>query len=221
MSQQPKISIAVADDHALFRRGMVSLLNNMNDDFAVVIEAPNGQELIDALPAKMPDVILMDLQMPVLDGIRATEQIKKTYPHVKVIVISMHDEDQFVTRLMELGANGYLLKDADPDEVEKAIYTVVKEDYYYGAFLIKVMHNRFTQKPLRREQTKLLLPVDLSDRELEILTLICEGYTTPQIADKLFISTRTVEGHRNRLMEKTGTKNVAGLVAWAVRNGVC
>ncbi len=221
MSQQPKISIAVADDHALFRRGMVSLLNNMNDDFAVVIEASNGQELIDALPLEMPNVILMDLQMPVLDGIRATEQIKKTYPHIKVIVISMHDEDQFVTRLMELGANGYLLKDADPDEVEKAIYTVVKEDYYYGAFLIKVMHNRFTQKPSKREQTKLLLPVDLSDRELEILKLICEGQTTPQIADMLFISTRTVEGHRNRLMEKTGTKNVAGLVAWAVRNGVC
>ncbi|WP_044170721.1 response regulator transcription factor [Flectobacillus major] len=217
---EKKIRIAIADDHALFRRGMVSLLN-MNDDFTVVLEAANGQDLINAISTTKPEVILMDLQMPILDGIRATEQIKRIYPEIKIIVISMHDEDQFVTRLMELGANGYLLKDADPDEVERAIRTIVTEDYYYGPFLVKVMHNRITNKPIKKEVPKLFVPIDLSERELEVLKFICEGMTTTQIAEVLFLSARTVEGHRNRIMEKTGTKNVAGMVAWAVRNGIC
>ncbi|MFC0184317.1 DNA-binding response regulator, NarL/FixJ family, contains REC and HTH domains [Pseudarcicella hirudinis] len=215
-----RIKIAIADDHALFRRGMVSLLQ-MNDDFEVILEASNGQELIDALETNLPDVILMDLQMPVLDGIRATEQIKNKHTEIKIIVISMHDEDQFVSHLMELGANGYLLKDADPDEVEKAIRVVATEDYYYGAFLLKVMHNRMLSKPVKKDAPRLSVKVDLSERELEVLKYICEGMSTPQIAEKIFLSPRTVEGHRNRIMEKTGTKNVAGMVAWAVRNGIC
>jgi DNA-binding NarL/FixJ family response regulator len=215
-----KIKIAIADDHILFRRGIVSLLQN-NDDFEVVYEAGNGQELIDNLSSTKPEVVLMDLQMPILDGIRATERIKKEFPQIKVIVISMHDEDQFVTHLMELGANGYLLKDADPDEVENAIYKVYNEDYYYGPFLIKVMHNRMVNKTVKKSLAPLIVQIDLSTREMEILQLICEGVTTAQIATELFLSARTVDGHRNRIMEKTGTKNVAGLVAWAVRNGVC
>jgi DNA-binding NarL/FixJ family response regulator len=214
-----KIKISIADDHAIFRRGIVSLLQN-NDDFEVVAQAANGQELIDSLVITPPDVILMDLQMPVLDGIRATQQIKKDFQHIKIIIISMHDEAQFVTHLMELGANGYLLKDADPDEVENAIYTCHNEDYYYGAFLLKVMHNRMINKPVRKIIPYFSIQIDLSEREVEVLQLICEGTTAPQIAEKINLSPRTVEGHRNRIMEKTGTKNIAGLVAWAVRNGV-
>lgn len=214
-----KIKIAIADDHAIFRRGIVSLLQN-NDDFEVISQAANGQELIDNLNKEQPHVILMDLQMPVLDGIRATQQIKKELSHIKIIIISMHDEAQFVSHLMELGANGYLLKDADPDEVENAIYTVHNEDYYYGAFLLKVMHNRMINKPIKKIVPFFSIQVELSEREIEVLQHICEGTTAPQIADKINLSHRTVEGHRNRIMEKTGTKNIAGLVAWAVRNGI-
>lgn len=214
-----KIKIAIADDHAIFRRGIVSLLQN-NDDFEVISQAANGQELIDNLRKEQPHVILMDLQMPVLDGIRATQQIKKELSHIKIIIISMHDEAQFVSHLMELGANGYLLKDADPDEVENAIYTVHNEDYYYGAFLLKVMHNRMINKPIKKIVPFFSIQVELSEREIEVLQHICEGTTAPQIADKINLSHRTVEGHRNRIMEKTGTKNIAGLVAWAVRNGI-
>jgi two-component system response regulator DegU len=214
-----KIKIAIADDHAIFRRGIVSLLQN-NDDFEVISQAANGQELIDNLRKEQPHVILMDLQMPVLDGIRATQQIKKELSHIKIIIISMHDEAQFVSHLMELGANGYLLKDADPDEVENAIYTVHNEDYYYGAFLLKVMHNRMINKPVKKIVPFFSIQVELSEREIEVLQHICEGTTAPQIADKINLSPRTVEGHRNRIMEKTGTKNIAGLVAWAVRNGI-
>ncbi len=214
-----KIKIAIADDHAIFRRGIVSLLQN-NDDFEVISQAANGQELIDNLRKEQPHVILMDLQMPVLDGIRATQQIKKELSHIKIIIISMHDEAQFVSHLMELGANGYLLKDADPDEVENAIYTVHNEDYYYGAFLLKVMHNRIINKPVKKVVPNFSIQIELSEREIEVLQHICEGTTAPQIAEKINLSHRTIEGHRNRIMEKTGTKNIAGLVAWAVRNGI-
>lgn len=214
-----KIKIAIADDHAIFRRGIVSLLQN-NDDFEVISQAANGQELIDNLRKEQPHVILMDLQMPVLDGIRATQQIKKELSHIKIIIISMHDEAQFVSHLMELGANGYLLKDADPDEVENAIYTVHNEDYYYGAFLLKVMHNRMINKPVKKVVPNFSIQIELSEREIEVLQHICEGTTAPQIAEKINLSHRTIEGHRNRIMEKTGTKNIAGLVAWAVRNGI-
>jgi two-component system response regulator DegU len=214
-----KIRVAIADDHAIFRRGIVSLLQN-NDDFEVVLEAGNGQELIDNLEITRPEVILMDLQMPILDGIMATQQIKASFSHIKIIIISMHDESQFVTHLMELGANGYLLKDADPDEVENAIYTVNNEDYYYGKFLLKVMHNRMVNKPTRKAIPFLSGQIELTEREVEVLQLICEGITAGQIGDKINLSSRTIEGHRNRIMEKTGTKNIAGLVAWAVRNGI-
>jgi two-component system, NarL family, response regulator DegU len=215
----PKIRIAIADDHTIFRRGMVSLLQN-NDDFEVVLQAANGQELIDNIEATQPQVIFMDLQMPVLDGMKATKQIKTDFPHIKIIVISMHDEAQFVIHLMELGANGYLLKDADPDEVENAVYTVNNEDYYYGAFLLKVMHNRMVNKPTKKVIPNFAMQIELSEREVEVLQHICEGTTAAQIAEKINLSSRTVEGHKNRIMEKTGTKNIAGLVAWAVRNGV-
>jgi two-component system, NarL family, response regulator DegU len=214
-----KIRVAIADDHAIFRRGVVSFLMN-NEDFDVVYQASNGQELMDGIPVYAPQVVLMDLQMPVLDGIRATEKIKAVYPEVKIIIISMHDEDHFVSHLMELGANGYLLKDADPDEVEKAIYTCHHEDYYYGAFLLKVMHNRMVNKSSRKKNVNLSNQITLTERELEVLEHICEGTTSPQIAELINLSVRTVEGHRNRIMERTGTKNIAGLVAWAVRNGV-
>ena len=215
----PKIKIAIADDHTIFRRGMVSLLEN-NNDFEVVLQAANGQELVDALEETQPQVIFMDLQMPVLDGMKATKQIKTDFPHIKIIVISMHDEAQFVIHLMELGANGYLLKDADPDEVENAVYTVVNEDYYYGAFLLKVMHNRMVNKPTKKVIPNFAMQIELSEREVEVLQHLCEGTTAGHIAEKIYLSSRTVEGHKNRIMEKTGTKNIAGLVAWAVRNGV-
>jgi two-component system, NarL family, response regulator DegU len=214
-----KIRVAIADDHTIFRRGLVSILRN-NEDFDIVYEAENGQELMDGIAVHNPQVVLMDLNMPVLDGIRATTKIKGVYPDLKIIIISMHDEDHFVSHLMELGANGYLLKDAHPDEVEKAIYTCHTEDYYYGAFLLRVMHNRLINKTTRKKSITLSSEINLSERELEVLEHICEGTTSPQIAEMVSLSVRTVEGHRNRIMEKTGTKNIAGLVAWAVRNGI-
>ncbi len=210
------IKIAIADDHALFRRGMVSLLKTI-PDFEVLFEAPNGQELIEQITDNKPDMVIMDLKMPVMDGMKATEYIHNKWPEIKVLVISMHDEDQFVTHLMELGANGYILKDADPDEVELAIRTIQKEEYYYGPFLNKVMHRRFLDKSRKKEAT-FSNKIHFTERELEVMNLVCDGLTTAQIADKIFLSHRTVDGHRTSIMDKIGVKNTAGVVVFAVKN---
>jgi two-component system, NarL family, response regulator DegU len=210
------IRIAIADDHALFRRGMVSLLKSISD-FEVVFEASTGQELVDNIDQYMPDLVIMDLKMPVMDGMKATEIIRNKWPSIHVVVISMHDEDQFVTHLMELGANGYILKDADPDEVELAIRTIIKEGYYYGPFLTKVMHRRFLDKS-RKKEANFSNKIHFTERELEIIHFICEGLTTIQIAEKIFLSNRTVDGHRTSIMDKLGVKNTAGVVVYAVKN---
>jgi two-component system, NarL family, response regulator DegU len=215
------IKIAIADDHLLFRKGIITILGQ-SPNLEFVLEAINGKDLIDALALNtttMPDVILMDVQMPVLDGIKATEYVKEHFPSIKVLILSMHDEDNFVTHLMELGANGYLLKDTDPEEVEIAIKTVYEEDYYYGAFLTKVMHRKMLKKTIAPRETP-RFGVNLTERELEILRLICDGFTNAEIADKVCLSPRTVDGHRTRIMEKVGVKNTAGLVVYAVKNNL-
>lgn len=213
------IRLAIADDHALFRRGLVSIFSN-TPGIELMYEAIDGQDLIEKMADQQPDVVLLDLQMPRLDGIKTTQHIRQRFPGVKIVILSMHDEDNFVMHLMELGANGYLLKDADPEEVERAIHTVATEDYYYGSFLTKVMHRRMLDKSRKREPMHLDSKANLTAREVEVLRLICEGRTTAQIADKIFLSDRTVEGHRNRIMEKIGAKNTAGMVVYAVKNGI-
>jgi len=213
------IRLAIADDHALFRRGLVSIFSDA-PGIQLLYEASDGQELIEKMAVEPPDVVLLDLQMPRLDGIKTIRHVRQHFPQVKVIILSMHDEENFVTHLMELGANGYLLKDSDPEEVERAIHTVATEDYYYGAFLTTVMHRRMVDKSRKREPVRLEVPINLTRRELETLRLICEGHTTAQIAEKIFLSDRTVEGYRIRIMEKTGAKNTAGMVVYAVKNGI-
>ncbi len=214
-----KIQIAVVDDHSLFRKGMISILQQV-PDFEVVMDATNGQEFLDKLPAQAIDVVLMDLQMPVLDGIKTTEIIRAKHPDVRVLILSMHDEDQFVLHLMEIGANGYLLKDTDPEEVEKAIRKVYETDIYFSDFVSKIMLRKMNRKT-QQENKIFNYKTDLSERELQVLKHICEGLTTAEIGEIVALSPRTVEGHRLRMMEKLGLKNTAGLVAFAIRNNLC
>lgn len=214
-----KIQIAVVDDHSLFRKGMISILQQV-PDFEVVLEAVNGQEFLDKLPKQSIDVVLMDLQMPVLDGIKTTEIIRAKHPDVRVLILSMHDEDQFVLHLMEIGANGYLLKDTDTEEVEKAIRKVHETDMYFGDFVSKIMLRKMNRKT-QQENKIFNYKTDLTERELDVLKHTCEGLTTTAIADILALSPRTVEGHRLRMMEKLGLKNTASLVAFAIRNNLC
>lgn len=213
-----KIQVAVVDDHNLFRKGMISILQQI-PDFEVVMEAVNGQEFLDKLPNQPIDVVLMDLQMPVLDGIKTTEIVRAKFPDTKVVILSMQDEDQFVLHLMEIGANGYLLKDTDPEEVEKAIKKVYETDIYFSDFVSKIMLRKMNRKP-QQENKIFNYKTDLSEREIQVLKHICEGLTTAEIGEIVALSPRTVEGHRLRMMEKLGLKNTAGLVAYAIRNNL-
>lgn len=216
-----KIKLALCDDHTLFRIGMASILSQVHD-FELILEAGNGQELIDRIARKTPDVVLLDLQMPVMDGTATADYLRENHPLIKIIVLTMHDEDRMVLHLLEKGVSGYLLKDAEADEVEKAIRKVMDEGVYLTEFVSKAMLRKMTNK------TTVVRPINafynskilLSEREKEVLMLICEGLSTNEISEKIFLSPRTVEGHRLRILEKTETKNTAGMVAYAFKNSL-
>lgn len=211
-----KIKIALVDDHKLIRAGMRVLLEQ-TDDFKIVIEAANGEELLNKLPKIRTDVILLDIDMPVLDGIETTKILQEKFPRIKIIMLSLHDEDRFIIHLMELGASGYLLKDAEPEEVEKAIRSVNGGERYFNDTVNKVMFRKATNKTVRNSKV-FNQKVDLTEREISILSLICEGMTNAQIAEEINLSQRTIEGYRLKMLNKLEVKNTAGLVAYAIKN---
>ena len=211
------IKVAIADDHKIFRKGVIlSLRQYTNIKF--VLEAENGEELLTGLPAAEPDVVLMHLRMPVKDGIEATRTISKQYPNLHVIVLTMYEDERFVSHLMENGANGYLLKSADPAEIKKAIVEVMARGYYLNNFVNKVLlkksHARTKSIP------SLTNEVVISDKEREVLRLLCMEFTATEIAQKMEISPRTVEAIKDRMMERYNVKNTAGLVFFAVKNNL-
>jgi DNA-binding NarL/FixJ family response regulator len=211
------IRIAIADDYAIFRDGLkIGLKSDRN--LQVVLEAGNGIDLIEGLKKQPVDVILMDLKMPVMDGIEATREVKKLNDAIKVLAVTMYDDDQFIIHLMENGANGYLLKNAEPEEIRKAIYAAHETGYYFNDIVNKALLKKLVikghVKPSFSQQ------VAFSERELEVLKLICEEKTASEIGQEIFLSPRSVEGVRQRLIEKVGVKNTAGLVMFAVKNGI-
>lgn len=211
-----QINIGITDDQLLFRKGMIALLGNYSG-FNVLWEASNGLEAINQLKeyAAKTDVLLLDLNMPEMDGIEVIKQVKESFPGVKVIILSIHEEERFIIKLIELGANSYLVKNASPEEVEKTIRITVDKGFYFNERISKILFNNVSGV---RKRTS--LTTDFTKREQEVLQLICEEYSTKNIAKKLFISERTVEGHRNNLILKTNVKNTAGLVIYAVKNNL-
>lgn len=212
-----EIRIAIADDHKIFRKGVILSLRHYSN-LKFVLEAENGQELLDGIESAKPEVILMDLRMPVKDGIETTKYLSTHYPHIHILVLTMHEEEKFVIHLMENGANGYLLKSTDPTEIKKAITDVVEKGYYLNNFVNRAL--------LRKSQAKgrgvpsLTQEIEVSNREKEVLQLICLEYTSHEIGEKMGISSRTVESIKERLMERFGLKNTAGLVFFAVKNNL-
>jgi DNA-binding NarL/FixJ family response regulator len=212
-----EIKVAIADDHKIFRKGVIlSLRHYTNIKF--VLEADNGEDLLNHLDEAKPDVILMDLRMPVKDGIEATKFISKHYPNIAVIVLTMHEDDRFVTHLMENGANGYLLKSTDPAEIKKAITDVVSKGYYLNNFVNRILLKRSHNKAKNIPSLNNDFPV--TDKEKEVLRYICMEFTSQEIGQKMEISPRTVESIKERLMERFGVKNTAGLVFFAVKNNL-
>ena len=211
------ILLAIADDEALFRKGL-SLLLEEEADIQVIIQAVNGQELIDTLKSSpaQPNVLLLDLKMPVLDGIETAKILKKDFPNINFIVLSTHFSKAFIVNMIELGASSYLPKNSEPTEVIETIKAVHEKGFFYNNQVMAVLRDFMLNKKLPKTEPTTLEPI--TRREQEILQLICEQYTSSEIAEKLFISRRTVEGHRNNLLLKLGCRNVAGLVAFAYQH---
>jgi DNA-binding NarL/FixJ family response regulator len=211
------IKLALADDQSLFRRGLAMLLRDM-PDVQVVFECSNGEELLTGLKGNAIDIVLLDLEMPVMDGMEAMRHLRKEYPEVKVIVLSMHSGEKFIVHLMEMGANGYVLKTAEPDEIENAVRSVADSGYHFSEMVSRVMLQGLVKKEKLKPTFHEIEP--LSERETEVLRLICQELTTTEIAGKLFLSPRTVEGHRNNILTKTGARNTAGIVVYAMSKGL-
>ncbi|MER3497194.1 MAG: DNA-binding response regulator [Chitinophagaceae bacterium] len=211
------IKVAIADDHKIFRKGVIlSLRPYTNIKF--VLEADNGDQLLEEIPDAQPDVILMDLRMPGKDGIETTKTVSKLYPHIYVIVLSMYEDERFVYHLMENGANGYLLKNAEPMEIRKAIIDVHEKGYYLNNFVNRILLKRSHAR--QKVVPSLNSEITLTDKEKDVLRYICMEFTAQEIAKKMEISPRTVEAIKDRLMERFGSKNTAGLVFFAVKNNL-
>ena len=213
MNAPKSYRILLADDHALFLSGLSGLLAR-RPECEVVGTAANGAECLELIRTVPHDVVLMDIDMPVMDGIEATERALAEHPDEKIITLSIHAEETFYFRMVEAGAKGFILKSADLDEVVAAIHVVCEGGSFFSQELLQ--HLVGSLKTSRHDQPEELL----SDREKEILLLICKGLSNQEIGDRLFISKRTVDKHRANILEKTGCKNTANLVVWAIKNSV-
>jgi DNA-binding NarL/FixJ family response regulator len=183
-----------------------------------VLEADNGDQLLEGVAATEPDVVLMDLRMPGKDGIETTKILSKQYPNIHVIVLSMYEDDRFVSHMMENGASGYLLKNAEPQEIRRAVMDVHEKGYYLNNFVNRILLKKSHAK--QKAVPSLNNEITLTERERDVLKFICMEFTAQEIAQKMDISPRTVEAIKDRLMERFGSKNTAGLVFFAVKNNL-
>lgn len=209
-----EITIAIVDDELLFRKSISHILNR-EENIRVVFEGGDGQEIIQYLKSgkELPDIILMDIRMPVLDGVEASKIILRQFPNVKIIVLSSITSERFVEILIRYGASAYLMKNADPKQVVHTIEQVSEKGLFFDANVTKIMVSSQNNK-------RPIASYKLSKREMEILQLMCKQLNTKEIADHLCISERTVEGHRLNMLEKTDSKNSIGLILWGIKNEV-
>lgn len=214
------IKVFIADDHKLFRVGLQAILEDMRN-VEVVGEAGNGEELItklDALP-QAPHIVLLDINMPKMNGMEAMIKVLSKYKHIRIIVLSMHDGDNYIAQSIEGGACGYLHKNAEPEEIETAIESVYEKGFYFNDKTNKVMlHHMVNRKKLKPLFDS--MNVTFNDSEINVLRYVCQEYTSTEIATKMYISKRTVEGIRTEMIRKLGVKNVVGLVLFAAKNKI-
>lgn len=210
------IKVAIADDHGLFRAGVKTSLSGRKD-VQMVAEAENGMQLLNLLKHIQPDVVLLDIQMPIMDGLATLPEIKRLHPDVKVIMLSMYNDPSMITRMMEIGANSYLTKDSESEMIYQAIKTCYEQEFYFNDLTNKALLNGLRMKrPVEQEVPE----VSLNDKEVTILKLMCEEKSTREIAAAVDLSPRTVEAIRDKLKVKTGAKSLAGLIMYAVKAGI-
>jgi DNA-binding NarL/FixJ family response regulator len=211
-SKQPKRKVIIVDDHTLFRNGLRILLNTL-EEYQVVAEAANGKQFLDLLEKSVPDLVLLDINMPVMDGIEAASIAQKLYPDLKIITLSMYGEEDYYYKMVNAGVKGFVLKNSDIKEVKTALDVVYEGGSFFSSELLQNLVNSLKSSSKSKESH-----AELSEREMEILILICQGLSNQEIGDKLFISKRTVDKHRANILEKSESKNTAQLVVYAIKN---
>jgi DNA-binding NarL/FixJ family response regulator len=212
-----KIKVLITDDHALFRTGVKASLAHYQD-IEFIGEAENGMQLLNLVKFLEPDVILLDIQMPIMDGIATLPEVKKVLPNTKIVMLTMNDDVSMISKLMEIGANSYLTKNSDSETIYEAIKTVHHKEYFFNEYTNKAMLNGLRNK--RVMESAVPDEAELSDKEIHVLKLMCDEKSTKEIADIVEISPRTVEAIRDRLKIKTGAKTTAGLILYAVKHGI-
>lgn len=213
------IQVIIADDHVLYRAGVKTALSTKKD-IKVIAEADNGMHLLTLLKAVVPDVILLDIEMPIKTGIDVLPEIKKLYPQTRIIMLTMLNNHTMVTQLMELGANSYLTKDSDSEVIYEAIKTCMEQEYFFNDITNKALLSNLKQKNSAPPQHLTATEVVLNEKETTILRLMCEEKSTKEIADMVDLSPRTVESIRDKLKVKTGAKSTAGLIMYAVKHKI-
>lgn len=215
MSANSLIKIAIADDHKIFRDGIRMALKD-KDFLKILWEAVDGKDLIAKMEQAAPDILLMDIRMPELDGINAIPLIKRSFNNVKIIVLTMYDDQEMITKMMEMGANAYLTKTSDSEEIYKAILTCMKDDFYFNDLVNNAVINKLnTKRTVRQFYPK---PVQFNEKEVKILRLLADDKTTQEISKDIFLSPRTIETIRQNMKSKVGVKTIAGLIMYGMRN---
>jgi two-component system, NarL family, invasion response regulator UvrY len=218
MNIDAKIKVALADDHVLLRNGLAGLVNSF-DNYTVIFEADNGEEFQQKInTADLPQLVLMDINMPEMDGYETTLWLKRNHPDIKVLALSMYDNENAIIRMLRNGARGYLLKDTEPKEFKQALDAIMQKGFYYSELVTgKLIH---AVNSIADDGNELASSIKLSDREIEFLKLICTEMTYKEIAEKMFLSPRTIDGYRDALFEKLNIKTRTGLVIFAIKNNL-
>lgn len=213
---EANVQIAVVDDHTLFRGGLIQMIQSLDHRFVVSIEAGNGKEFLSKLkPDSIPEILLLDINMPILNGFETAEIIQRDFPGIKVLVITMDDDDQSLIRMLKLGVRGYIGKDAEPDELKQALNDMIKKGFYYTDDLTNNLIQTLHSKERPESYTKLL-----SEQELIFIRHSCSEDTYAQIADKMCLSPKTIDGYRASVFEKLNVKSRVGLAIYAIKTGL-
>ncbi|MBX2887128.1 MAG: response regulator transcription factor [Ferruginibacter sp.] len=219
MSAETLIKVAIADDHKIFRDGIKMALSG-RANLRMLWEAEDGKDMMHKISIKQPDVLLMDIRMPEIDGINAIQLIRKEYKDLRIIVLSMYDDQQMINKMMEMGANAFLTKTTDPGEIYEAIITCMEEDFYFNALVDNAQKSRLMQNKSVRQRYGNNTPISFSEKEIKVLQLLAEDKTTDEISKAIFLSPRTVETIRQNMKNKVNAKTIGGLIMYAMRHKI-
>ncbi len=211
------IKFAIADDHKIFRDGIKMALGD-KENLKLIWEAEDGKDMMHKISVKLPDVLLMDIRMPEIDGINALQILRKEYAGVKIIVLTMYDDQQMINKMMEMGANAYLTKTTDPEEIYKAMLTCMNEEFYFNDLVNQAVMGKLMRQKNVRQTYGDALPISFSEKELKILQLLSEDLTIDEISKIVFLSPRTIETIRQNMKTRVNAKTVGGLLMYAIRN---